>query len=261
MPRGKEYEMPRLPDLIPDPDVLLDLPPEELARSVLIVANSAAQNGMFQAANVLAREALCGGLVDNGLPVYPTQRYPQIWRAGREAWQWLEVNILVMPAEGMNGNNGWRVLTRRGEALLEDEAGYRAYVDAVGFPKTLLHPEIADDVWLDIARGELAIAVFRAFRAVEEAVRNAGDFQPNDVGVDLMRRAFNPNNGPLTKMDDPMAEREGLVALFAGAIGSYKNPHSHRTVEINEPREAQEMVTLASHLLRIVDVRRPPADA
>jgi len=120
----------------------------------------------------------------------------------------------------------------------------------------MLHPSIADAVWLDLSRADFATAVFRSFRAVEEAVREAGGFAPEDVGVDLMRRAFSATNGPLRRDGDPKAEREALANLFAGAIGSYKNPHSHRTVEV-EAVEAREMVALASHLLGIVDSRRP----
>jgi hypothetical protein len=65
---------------------------------------------------------------------------------------------------------------------------------------------------------------FGAFKAVEESVRQAGDFGPTDVGVPLMRKAFDKDRGPLTDFEQPEGEREALSHLFAGAIGSYKNP-------------------------------------
>ena len=95
-----------------------------------------------------------------------------------------------------------------------------------------------------------------AFRAVEIAVRDAGGFNATDIGTQLMRKAFDRSSGALTDFSQPEAERDALAHLFTGAIGSYKNPHSHRTVSISDIGEAQEMVVLASHLLRIVESRR-----
>ena len=51
------------------------------------------------------------------------------------------------------------------------------------------------------------------------------------------------------------SEREARAHLFAGTIGSYKNAHSHRDVNIQDPDQAYELVMLANHLLRIVDQR------
>jgi Protein of unknown function (Hypoth_ymh) len=78
----------------------------------------------------------------------------------------------------------------------------------------------------------------------------------DDYGTGLMRKAFDEKTGPLTVGSLPKAEREGFAHLFAGAIGSFKNPHSHRKVAIGDLREAQRQVLLASHLLHIVDARK-----
>ena len=103
-------------------------------------------------------------------------------------------------------------------------------------------------------RGEFDVAVFQAMKAVEVAVREASRLT-TEIGVRLMRKAFDPKKGPLTDMQAEEGEREARSALFAGAIGSYKNTHSHHDVKLDDAAEAIEIIMLANHLLRITDDR------
>jgi hypothetical protein len=67
-----------------------------------------------------------------------------------------------------------------------------------------------------------------------------------------MRSAFKPTGGPLTRMSLPVAERERMADLFAGAIGPFKNPHSHRIVGNTDPASVIEELMLARRLLRFI---------
>jgi hypothetical protein len=69
-----------------------------------------------------------------------------------------------------------------------------------------------------------------------------------------MRRAFNIESGPLTDRTAVDAEKQALSDLFAGAIGYYKNPGSHRNVVITAD-EAVELICLASRLIKTVELR------
>ena len=240
-----------LSSLVPDVDVLLALDVEELAEVIFQVAAATRQNGLAHLQQITPGDF-------HGVQArYPESRRREVELACAEGWNWLIVHGVLVPDPGINGSNGFMVLSRRGEKLLE-EGQFRTYAQSINFPKALIHSSITDDVWLDLARGDLETAVFKAFRAVEIAVRHAGGYAETEIGTALMRKAFDRASGPLSDMNQPEPEREALAHLFAGAIGSYKNPHSHRTVAINDPREAHEMILLASHLLRIVGSRQKP---
>lgn len=230
--------------MVPDPEALLALEPEELAGVVLQYLNSIPETDRGQ----LNRYNFS---LPHTVREYPPAYRNQISQALMEAWVWLEREGLLAPKPGSKGE--WVFITRRGKKLTTAE-DLKAYRRGDVLPRRLLHPRLAQKVWASFLRGDYDTAVFQAFKEVEVRVREAGNFADTDIGVPLMRKAFETEKGPLSDTIAPKAEQESLAHLFAGAIGSYKNPHSHRSVNI-EAGEAAEMIMLANHLLNIVEKR------
>ncbi len=233
-------------DMLPDSDKLLALEPEELAGIVIEFLNllpPERADQLLNTHNFSQHETVEG---------YPPEKKMEIRKALMEAWSWLDREGLIAPRPGSMGSP-WFFITRRGKQVLNRDA-FRIYYQGNVLPKYLLHPIIAEKVWAHFIRGAYQSAVFEAFKAVEIIIRETGGYSMMDIGDKMIRDAFNEDRGKFTDLTLPKAERIALSNLFSGAYGLYRNPHGHRNVDIDQT-EAVEMIILASHLFKIVEIR------
>lgn len=165
-----------------------------------------------------------------------------------EAWAWLNARAFVSWRPDQDTADSRRVTDEGNRAL---DLGL-ARLHAAQRLEVELLPEL-EKAKRQFLQGDYEEAVFASFRAVEEQVRNRAGMAAGDLGVKLMRQAFKPDGGPLTDPGAEVGEQEAISSLFAGAIGVFKNPSSHRTVSYDDPTLAAEAVLLADLLLRLLD--------
>jgi len=152
-----------------------------------------------------------------------------------EAMNWLIAQGLVARDKPGQTSAQSIFVTRAGKRVLAEGiagivAAERLNVD--------LHKRLAR-VRTQFLIGEYELAAFAAMREVEIRVRELAKAKNSLIGVKLMRGAFKPEGGPLADPDLDAGEQVGMMELFAGAIGTFKNPSSHWQVDYNDPTEAR----------------------
>jgi uncharacterized protein (TIGR02391 family) len=213
------------------------LPLEDVALAVL---SDAAANEVWNSSNWI-------GLAQQGHVA--GQRYSrESIRILSEAWQWLHNRGLV--AEGLDNTSIHAVfVTRLGHRVAAQGPAAALAESRLALD---LHPILEQKVRGLFLPGKYDTAAFEALKAVEVRVRSLSEQSDSMVGVKLMRDAFG-EGGALRNRDADPGEQVARMELFAGAIGVFKNPTSHRDIVLDDPTEAAEVILLADLLMRILD--------
>ena len=234
--------MSRLKDIYATSTQLCDAPLLDLSEAVLQVLGSQLQG--FQQAEC-AHNFLSGILTD-----YNQTEFAAL--ACSEAWGWLYSNGFI--CHHPISDTPWMTLSRLGRKHYEQNIPLKSWVEDRQLPEELLHPSLRSTA-LNLFKQEMFdTAVFEAFKILEVSIRKAASLGDEWIGTKLTTHAFAPKIGPLSDKKAESGEQQALMQLMSGAIGSYKNPQSHRHVGL-EASEAREMIIMASHLLGIVDSR------
>jgi integrase/recombinase XerC len=117
---------------------------------------------------------------------------------------------------------------------------------------TVLHSKVTARCRTHFENGYYDDAIFNAMKVIEEEVREriAGD--PTEIGVNLITSAMKKEPTQIT-FSPILAEQDAHYDLLKGAVGTLKNPHSHRFVGVHDPIRAFESLALASLLMRMLD--------
>lgn len=125
----------------------------------------------------------------------------------------------------------------------------RGYSGILPFPSHW-NASLRQSAEMPFAQLRLDDAVRSATLLLEARLRALCGLPGERIGVDLVNQAFNPDGGFLSQASIHTAEREGLHALFRGAMQQIRNPVGHR--DLNQlPGTAFDTLAFVNYLLDV----------
>lgn len=231
---------------LPDPDTFVTLPVQQRGWLLLADLSPGGPNG---------KDSRVGSVVDRLWSPYATSGRPSVdhhtfRQKAEEAYGWLAREGLTMLDASQRGDN-WILPTEEGLQALKAADPLRD-LEARKLLTLPLHARLSP-ARTAFESGDFEGAVFKAMRAVENAVKEASGITERMQPKALMTRAFKADEGPLADTAQETAEQEGVMYLFMGAIAALRNPVGHREDLHEDPAEPAKIVIFADLLLDIVD--------
>jgi hypothetical protein len=191
-----------------------------------------------------------GGLIDdivNGI-----LNSVETKRAAAEAVTWLETHGLLSALYD-TVNTQFIFVTRLGHLVLSSGESQAGGV-ALALRAVELVPEVLrTKIMQPLQSGDFDLAITAACKAVEVRMRERASLSTSDFGSRLARKFF----AKVTKTALQHPERRGDLSdeehLFVGLFGLYRDRAVHDIPHVDDPVMALEIITIAGHLLRIVE--------
>ena len=140
------------------------------------------------------------------------------------------------------------VLRARSERLSRESVARKS---PAAFSLEFLSPRLVEKCSDHFNGAKYDDCILNAAKVVEVLVRESAGLEDEDVGVNLMRKAFNSHR-PILRFSVVEAEQQAAMNLFCGFIGFFKNPHSHKFLNITDPLTAFEVLSMANHLCTLI---------
>ena len=104
--------------------------------------------------------------------------------------------------------------------------------------------------------GHYTLAVEQAFKYVNNMVKEKSGVTEKD-GTDLMFNVFS-DKSPVLMLNSLQSlsdknEQEGYMHIYAGVMKGIRNPRAHQHETLDSSQDALERISLANHLVRILD--------
>ncbi|HVP83752.1 MAG TPA: TIGR02391 family protein [Rhizomicrobium sp.] len=224
---------------IPKADDLLRMSVEQLAPVLLKLAHAQRQQAGF------IPSAVCDIAISDG---YPGHKKAQVETHLARAWNWIERKGLIEPSPGINGQNGWRMFSEEGEAVVEG-ARLDAVRAAQELPLALLHQEVIAKCRKLYDTGHYAEAVEKSFRVVRDRLRA---LTGHEKGSDAFGKTKLHIQGAIAPHVDK--DFNEAVKFLTMAIDMFRNEKTHTSeTGVNDPIKALQYLVLSSLAMRLLD--------